>query len=148
MLKSHFPLLNLWHLRKKVELGPKKWEMRLKQEFSSLKYPPQFLAHDFQCLLNPPPELDAIVNNVCGMVPDAGPCIATFNSQHEVKFFFNPVTRECKTFLYGGCAGNKNRFDNKGDCMNMCKHAEITWEQSNNFFRRYYHGKVENAIPL
>ena len=38
---SHFPFQNSWHLKKTIELGPEKWEMRLKREFSSLKYPPQ-----------------------------------------------------------------------------------------------------------
>ena len=31
---SHFPFQNLWHLKKKIELGPEKWEMRIKREFS------------------------------------------------------------------------------------------------------------------
>ena len=41
---SRFPFQNSQHLKKTIELGPEKWEMRLKQEFSSLKYYPLWCA--------------------------------------------------------------------------------------------------------
>ena len=34
LLTSHFPFQNLRHLKKKIEFGPEKWELRIKQEFS------------------------------------------------------------------------------------------------------------------
>ena len=36
ILTAHipFPISNLWYMKKKIELGPEKWEMGIKREFS------------------------------------------------------------------------------------------------------------------
>ncbi|CAG7822582.1 unnamed protein product [Allacma fusca] len=42
----------------------------------------------------------------CMLPSDHGHCRAAIQM-----FYFNPQTSSCQTFLYGGCGGNKNRFD-------------------------------------
>lgn len=46
---------------------------------------------------------------------DPGPCRAAF-----YKFYYNPNTGNCHKFTYGGCRGNKNRYDSVEECMSHC----------------------------
>ncbi|XP_022306998.2 actinia tenebrosa protease inhibitors-like isoform X1 [Crassostrea virginica] len=45
----------------------------------------------------------------------SGNCNAFFPS-----WTFNPVTRQCQEFIYGGCGGNRNRFNSRQDCRRAC----------------------------
>lgn len=36
------------------------------------------------------------------------------------KYYFDPATKSCHTFIFGGCGGNANRFDSENDCLNAC----------------------------
>ncbi|XP_040582817.1 uncharacterized protein [Lepeophtheirus salmonis] len=36
------------------------------------------------------------------------------------KYFFNTHTRKCEKFIYSGCGGNKNNFDNETECNETC----------------------------
>nr|XP_006131444.2 papilin-like isoform X5 [Pelodiscus sinensis] len=53
--------------------------------------------------------------DVCQLPPDAGPCEA-----HMTMYFYNPVTKSCETFIYGGCLGNGNRFETEEECLRAC----------------------------
>lgn len=69
-------------------------------------------------------ESDAVIfeqedEDVCQLSSDAGPCRAAFE-----KYFYNKDTKSCETFIYGGCDGNGNRFDNVEDCQNKCGEKE------------------------
>nr|BAS31066.1 protease inhibitor6 [Samia ricini] len=33
---------------------------------------------------------------------------------------YNPSTKECESFTYGGCGGNSNRFNTKPECEEAC----------------------------
>uniref|UniRef100_V5H0I3 BPTI/Kunitz inhibitor domain-containing protein n=1 Tax=Ixodes ricinus TaxID=34613 RepID=V5H0I3_IXORI len=52
---------------------------------------------------------------VCKEVPEHGPCRA-----QEVKYYYNSSVKSCQPFKYGGCRGNGNTFDSKGDCESNC----------------------------
>jgi len=52
---------------------------------------------------------------VCDMPPETGPCRAHFSMFH-----FVPETGVCSQFVYGGCAGNGNKFDSEEECMAIC----------------------------
>ncbi|CAF1272999.1 unnamed protein product [Adineta steineri] len=51
----------------------------------------------------------------CELPFATGPCRAMFSS-----FYFNPSTNQCEEFVYGGCDGNANRFENKEECLARC----------------------------
>ncbi|XP_014674581.1 PREDICTED: papilin-like, partial [Priapulus caudatus] len=53
--------------------------------------------------------------SLCAMPRDSGPCSAAIR-----KWFFNSETEKCEQYLYGGCQGNENRFDDKSDCDQVC----------------------------
>jgi len=36
------------------------------------------------------------------------------------RFYFDPATNSCITFIYTGCGGNGNRFESKADCLSTC----------------------------
>ncbi|GMT10671.1 hypothetical protein PFISCL1PPCAC_1968, partial [Pristionchus fissidentatus] len=53
---------------------------------------------------------------VCSFDADWGPC-----NQLSHKWFFNQTTGFCAQFLYGGCGGNTNRFDQFDTCQKTCE---------------------------
>ncbi|XP_063721442.1 amyloid-beta precursor protein-like isoform X2 [Symsagittifera roscoffensis] len=55
----------------------------------------------------------------CRLQPESGPCFASLPS-----WYFDAVSGACFMFNYGGCNGNRNRFDSKQECMSACaQHA-------------------------
>lgn len=54
----------------------------------------------------------------CTEPPLTGPCRASMT-----RWYYDPLSRECHRFNYGGCQGNENNFDTKDTCMEACKHV-------------------------
>lgn len=53
----------------------------------------------------------------CSLDPARGSCKASMN-----QWYFDKDANTCKQFTYGGCAGNKNRYDSKEECLSNCGH--------------------------
>nr|CDJ80967.1 Proteinase inhibitor I2 and EGF calcium-binding domain containing protein [Haemonchus contortus] len=53
----------------------------------------------------------------CKETVDPGPC-----QYYQTKWFWNEVDESCKEFHYGGCMGNKNRFNTKHECLKQCRY--------------------------
>ncbi|XP_074496984.1 putative Kunitz-type serine protease inhibitor [Sebastes fasciatus] len=51
----------------------------------------------------------------CMVTSDPGPCRAAFPM-----FYYDLNTATCKSFLYGGCRGNQNRYGTVDECMSRC----------------------------
>ncbi|XP_067682655.1 carboxypeptidase inhibitor SmCI-like [Haliotis asinina] len=51
----------------------------------------------------------------CAEPSDRGPCRPIIN-----RYFFNAETKTCETFIYGGCGGNSNNFENVTECQDTC----------------------------
>lgn len=57
----------------------------------------------------------------CSLPPDSGECLGEF-----IRVYFDSATQECKTFYYGGCGGNPNRFTSFKACYEVCsKHEAV-----------------------
>lgn len=54
--------------------------------------------------------------SLCDKTPDTGPCKARVPA-----FYYDALTKSCKSFIYGGCGGNKNRFTSHETCLNTCR---------------------------
>ncbi|XP_076360449.1 actinia tenebrosa protease inhibitors-like [Tachypleus tridentatus] len=54
----------------------------------------------------------------CYLPPETGLCHGYFPS-----FFYDPVSKTCESFIYGGCGGNENRFLSKEKCLESCEGA-------------------------
>jgi len=57
---------------------------------------------------------DEALKNRCSLKPDQGPCKGLFT-----KYYFDPVSKECKEFIWGGCGGVVP-FETKEECE-KCK---------------------------
>ncbi|XP_061636830.1 kunitz-type protease inhibitor 2 [Phyllopteryx taeniolatus] len=51
----------------------------------------------------------------CEAEPAAGPCRAAFR-----RWYYDSRLRQCKMFIYGGCQGNKNNYNNQKSCSDAC----------------------------
>ncbi|PWA28302.1 hypothetical protein CCH79_00019010 [Gambusia affinis] len=51
----------------------------------------------------------------CVEPPRTGPCRA-----HFTRWYYNPKDKKCVRFIYGGCDGNGNNFEDKDDCSETC----------------------------
>ncbi|XP_067851850.1 collagen alpha-6(VI) chain-like [Heptranchias perlo] len=51
----------------------------------------------------------------CALNQDEGDC-----NNYSIKWFFNNKEKGCARFWYGGCGGNKNRFDTQQECEALC----------------------------
>ncbi|ESN96691.1 hypothetical protein HELRODRAFT_138774, partial [Helobdella robusta] len=40
--------------------------------------------------------------------------------KNDEKWYFDTQMKKCLPFLYGGCGGNKNRFETMDDCSRAC----------------------------
>uniref|UniRef100_A0A674JXV5 BPTI/Kunitz inhibitor domain-containing protein n=1 Tax=Terrapene triunguis TaxID=2587831 RepID=A0A674JXV5_9SAUR len=54
--------------------------------------------------------------DICRLPPEIGPCKGQFP-----RFFYNPASRKCEIFIYGGCGGNGNNFRTLLECEQACK---------------------------
>lgn len=52
---------------------------------------------------------------LCRQPKKVGSCRAAFT-----RFYYDPVSQSCKTFIYGGCEANDNNFHSLEDCKAAC----------------------------
>ncbi|XP_034640199.1 kunitz-type serine protease inhibitor bitisilin-3-like [Trachemys scripta elegans] len=57
-------------------------------------------------------------DRVCLLEKDLGHCKGTY-----LLWYFDHVLKKCRPFIYGGCAGNGNRFVNETTCCRKCAQA-------------------------
>ncbi|XP_076306040.1 mambaquaretin-4-like [Tachypleus tridentatus] len=57
----------------------------------------------------------------CTAPKDPGFCYGYF-----LKYYYDPKTGLCHSFVYGGCRGNGNRFDSEEKCMAACAGTRFT----------------------
>jgi len=51
----------------------------------------------------------------CFLEKQPGRCFGAFN-----RFYFDPSTKSCQPFMYGGCMGNSNNFADRRSCESQC----------------------------
>ncbi|KAK5621387.1 hypothetical protein CRENBAI_007610 [Crenichthys baileyi] len=56
----------------------------------------------------------------CSLSPESGLCRAAFP-----KFYYDPDSASCQSFVYGGCGGNANNFDSMEECMTACSGGDV-----------------------
>lgn len=60
------------------------------------------------------------IDQICSQPPMRGNC----NQPPEVRYFFNKATSDCGMYLYTGCPGGRNDFDNYTTCLEFCMSKE------------------------
>lgn len=62
-------------------------------------------------------------SDICKLPRRVGVCRSLFTSRALIPaYWFNYSKRRCELFFYGGCGGNANRFETRGECMQACGH--------------------------
>nr|CAD7266790.1 unnamed protein product [Timema shepardi] len=51
----------------------------------------------------------------CALPPVSGKCLA-----YMPRYYFDPETKSCTRFVYGGCLGNCNKFISEDKCLEAC----------------------------
>ncbi|XP_063438149.1 chelonianin-like [Mytilus trossulus] len=51
----------------------------------------------------------------CRLPKQSGSCKASF-----LRYYFDVYSKQCKTFRYGGCGGNRNNFRTLKECQEKC----------------------------
>ncbi|XP_067842919.1 carboxypeptidase inhibitor SmCI-like [Heptranchias perlo] len=71
---------------------------------------------DCQNVCNKTKVLRSDLPTFCQAPADKGGCNASIN-----RYFYNHSTDNCDTFIYSGCGGNQNNFNNKQICRRTCR---------------------------
>ncbi|XP_058033063.1 papilin-like [Ahaetulla prasina] len=58
-------------------------------------------------------------HDICQLPKEIGPCRAS-----EPRWFYDKDTGTCRSFHYGGCEGNANRFLTQEECERRCVHPD------------------------
>ncbi|XP_048354804.1 papilin-like isoform X2 [Sphaerodactylus townsendi] len=58
--------------------------------------------------------------DICRLPVKQGRC-----KHHKVRYFYNHTNKTCEKFTYGGCRGNKNRFQTLDKCHTKCLYPEV-----------------------
>ncbi|XP_061858652.1 collagen alpha-3(VI) chain isoform X2 [Colius striatus] len=61
------------------------------------------------------------VTDICWLQKDEGPC-----RNFVLKWYYDPKTKSCARFWYGGCGGNENRFNTQKHCESVCVPGNIS----------------------
>ncbi|OCT85836.1 hypothetical protein XELAEV_18024005mg, partial [Xenopus laevis] len=64
-------------------------------------------------------ESSLLADDICTFPMEEGDC-----AKYTLKWYYNHVVGECRPFVYSGCGGNLNRFDEKEQCEQRCDHRK------------------------
>ena len=100
-----------------------------------------------------PMEPEGKAVTICRREADPGPCRPQDPAKYFKRFHFNQTSSSCEIFLYGGCGGNHNNFENKTDCQAFCgvsstpEESQAATFDSQNCVKSPKHGRCHLSEP-
>ncbi|XP_059496971.1 kunitz-type protease inhibitor 1-like isoform X2 [Stegostoma tigrinum] len=79
----------------------------------------------------------------CFALAVTGKCRASFP-----RWYYNPGSRACERFTYGGCGGNKNNYPSESACMARCSgKADNSKQDHGGNFNTQHHPEAPHRVP-
>lgn len=79
-------------------------------------------------------------HDICSEPRDTGPCLGYF-----LMWYYDSTAKTCKSFVYGGCKGNRNRFETLNDCLSKCLSSSTSTFNSRTGKDTYYYSVADKA---
>ena len=64
------------------------------------------------------------------------------------RFYYDVATQKCQLFIYGGCQGNKNRFNTLEECNAACGKQVFHIAMQTTYLEKYHYTQSQDSAYI